>query len=65
LVREVGQKVYARGRYLVSPIDESVVADEQKTIDLYARAGLIPKRLDADKVVSTIFTPAISAELTR
>ncbi len=62
---EVGQKVYARGRYIVSPIDESVVADEQKTIDLYVRAGLIQKRLDADKVVSAIFTPAISAELTR
>jgi sulfonate transport system substrate-binding protein len=59
---EVGQKMYARAHYRVTPVDESVVADEQKTIDLYVRAGLIKTRIDAAKVVSPIFTPAISAE---
>jgi sulfonate transport system substrate-binding protein len=61
---EVGERVYGRGRYRVSPIDESVVADEQKTIDLYLRSGLIKTRLDAARIVSPIFTPAIAAELT-
>jgi sulfonate transport system substrate-binding protein len=59
---EVGQKMYARAHYRVTPVDESVVADEQKTIDLYVRAGLIKTRIDAANVVSPIFTPAISAE---
>ena len=62
LAPEVGLKIYARGHYAVSPIDESVVADEQKTIDLYVRAGLIKTRLDARTIVSPIFTPAITAE---
>jgi sulfonate transport system substrate-binding protein len=59
----VGAKVYARARYRVSPIEESVVADEQKTIDLYLRSGLIKTRLDAARIVSPIFSPAIAAEL--
>jgi sulfonate transport system substrate-binding protein len=61
---EVGQKIYARSHYRVSPIDEGVVADEQKTIDLYLRAGLIKTRLDASKIVRALCTPTISAELT-
>ena len=63
LPAEVGRKVNARAHYRVSPIDESVIADEQKTIDLYARFGLIKSRLDAAAIVSPIFTPAITAEL--
>jgi len=63
LPAEVGRKVYGRGHYRVSPIDESVIADEQKTIDLYARFGLIKARLDAARIVSPIFTPALVSEL--
>jgi sulfonate transport system substrate-binding protein len=63
LPAEVGRKIHRRGRYRVSPIDDGVVADEQRTIDLYARFGLIKTRLDAASVVSAVFTPAISAEL--
>lgn len=62
---EVGQKVYARAHLRAVPIDASVIADEQKTIDLYVRSALIKAPLDASTVVSSIFTPAISAELTQ
>jgi sulfonate transport system substrate-binding protein len=60
---EVGQKVQARARARATPIDANVISDEQKTIDLYVRSGLIPKRLDASAIVSPIFTGAITAEL--
>jgi sulfonate transport system substrate-binding protein len=60
---EVGEKVYARARIQPTPIDAGVVADEQKTIDLYARSGLIAKPLDASMIVNPIFTRAIAAEL--
>jgi sulfonate transport system substrate-binding protein len=60
---EVGEKVYARGKIRPTPIDSGVIADEQRTIDLYYRSGLIGKRIDASTVVSAAFTPAIAAEL--
>jgi sulfonate transport system substrate-binding protein len=60
---EVGEKVYARGKIQPTPIDGGVIADEQKTIDLYYRSGLIGKPIDASTVVSAVFTPAIAAEL--
>jgi sulfonate transport system substrate-binding protein len=63
LTPQVGRKVYERSRYRVFPIDEGVIADEQKTIDLYARFGLITTRLDAARILSPIFTPALTAEL--
>ncbi len=63
LPNEVGQKVYARARIQPTPIDAGVIADEQKTIDLYYRSGLIGKSLDASTIVSVVFTPAIAAEL--
>ena len=63
LPTEVGEKVHARARLRPTPIDAGVVADEQRTIDLYARSGLIPKPLDASTIVSPIFTREIAAEL--
>ena len=61
LPREVAVKMYQRGELRATPIDASVVADEQKTIDLYLRFGLIPKRIDAAGIVDPTFTPAIVA----
>ncbi len=60
---EVGEKFYTRAKIQATPIDNSVIADEQKTIDLYYRSGLIGRRIDASTVVSAVFTPAIAAEL--
>jgi sulfonate transport system substrate-binding protein len=63
LPAEIGEKVNARAKTHPEPIDASVIADEQKTIDLYARSGLIGKPLDASTIVSAVFTPTIAAEL--
>lgn len=49
-----------RAKIRIAPIDESVVTDEQKTIDLYVRTGLIKARLDAADVVDRSFTDAIA-----
>jgi sulfonate transport system substrate-binding protein len=65
LSTNVGLKVSSRAKYRATPIDDSVVADEQKTIDLYVRSGLIKGPLEAAKVVSPVFTAAIAAELTQ
>lgn len=48
-----------RAKVRVAPIDDSVVADEQKTIDLYLRAGLIKQKLDAATLVDKSFADAI------
>ncbi|WP_295844001.1 ABC transporter substrate-binding protein [Tardiphaga sp.] len=49
-----------RAKIRIAPIDDSVIADEQKTIDLYLRAGLIKTKLDAATLVDRSFTDAIS-----
>ena len=56
---------YPAGPAGATPVDAGVVADEQKTIDLYVRSGLIKTPLKAENIVSPIFTPVISAELTQ
>jgi sulfonate transport system substrate-binding protein len=48
-----------RARIRIAPIDDGVVADEQKTIDLYFRAGLIRQKLDAADIVDRSFAGAI------
>lgn len=48
-----------RAKIRIAPIDDSVIADEQKTIDLYLRAGLIKQKLDAATLVDKSFTDAI------
>jgi sulfonate transport system substrate-binding protein len=49
-----------RARIRVAPIDDGVVADEQKTIDLYLRAGLVKQPLNAADIVDRSFTDAIA-----
>jgi sulfonate transport system substrate-binding protein len=48
-----------RAKIRIAPIDDSVIADEQKTIDLYLRAGLIKQKLDAATLVDKSFNDAI------
>jgi sulfonate transport system substrate-binding protein len=48
-----------RARIRVAPIDDGVVADEQKTIDLYFRSGLIRQKLNAAEIVDRSFSDAI------
>jgi sulfonate transport system substrate-binding protein len=48
-----------RANIRVVPVDDGIVADEQKTIDLYVRAGLIKQKLDAVDIVDRSFSDAI------
>jgi sulfonate transport system substrate-binding protein len=49
----------SRAKIRVTPIDDGVVADEQKTIDLYFRSGLIKQKLSAAELVDRSFANAI------
>jgi sulfonate transport system substrate-binding protein len=49
----------SRARIRIARIDDSVVADEQSTIDLYYRAGLIRQKLDAADILDRSFSEAI------
>jgi len=49
-----------RAKISIAPIDDGVVADEQKTIDLYFRAGLIKQKLEASAIVDRSFSEAIA-----
>jgi sulfonate transport system substrate-binding protein len=49
-----------RAKIQIAPIDDAVVADEQKTIDLYFRSGLIRQKLDAAAIVDRSFSEAIA-----
>ncbi|CCE05856.1 putative alkanesulfonate ABC transporter, substrate binding protein [Bradyrhizobium sp. STM 3843] len=49
-----------RAKIRIAPIDDSVIADEQKTIDLYLRSGLIKQRLSASDVLDRSFADAIA-----
>ena len=48
-----------RARIRITPIDDAVVTDEQTTIDLYLRAGLIKQKLNAAEIVDRSFSDAI------
>ena len=50
----------ARAKIRIAPIDDAVVSDEQKTIDLYLRSGLIKQKLDASDVVDRSFSDVIA-----
>ena len=50
----------SRAKIRIAPIDDGVVADEQKTIDLYFRSGLITRNLDAAGIVDRSFSDAIA-----
>ena len=45
-----------RAKIRITPIDDAVTADEQTTIDLYFRAGLIKQNLKAADIVDRSFT---------
>jgi len=48
-----------RAKIRITPIDDAVIADEQTTIDLYFRAGLIKQKLNAADIVDRLFSDAI------
>jgi sulfonate transport system substrate-binding protein len=50
----------SRAKIGIVPIDDGVVADEQKTIDLYFRSGLIKQQLNAADIVDRSFSDAIA-----
>jgi sulfonate transport system substrate-binding protein len=49
----------ARAKIQITPIDDGVVSDEQKTIDLYHRSGLIKQSLNAAELVDRSFAASI------
>jgi sulfonate transport system substrate-binding protein len=49
----------SRAKIRIAPIDDGVVADEQQTIDLYFRSGLIKQNLNASEIVDRSFAEAI------
>jgi sulfonate transport system substrate-binding protein len=49
----------SRAKIRIAPIDDGVVGDEQKTIDLYFRSGLIKQKLNAAEIVDRSFSSAI------
>jgi sulfonate transport system substrate-binding protein len=49
----------SRAKIRITPIDDAVVTDEQTTIDLYLRAGLIKQKLNAADIVDRSFSDAI------
>ena len=54
---------FGRARYRTVPIDEAVIADEQRIIDLYVRAGLIPaaRAPRAEAILDPGFSDALAA----
>ena len=48
-----------RAKIRIAPIDDGVVADEQKTIDLYFRSELLKQNLNAAEIVDRSFSDAI------
>jgi sulfonate transport system substrate-binding protein len=55
----------SRAKIRIAPIDDGVVADEQKTIDLYFRSGLIKQKLDAADIVDRSFSGAMLKQTER
>lgn len=49
-----------RAKVRIVPVDDAVVADEQRTIDLYTRTGLIKERLGAAGILDRSFSAAIA-----
>ncbi len=61
--KEVPLQWFSRAKIGIAPIDEGAIADEQSTIDLYFRAGLIKDKLDAKAIVDASFNGAIEKAL--
>jgi sulfonate transport system substrate-binding protein len=49
----------SRAKISIAPVDDSAVADEQQTIDLYFRNGLIKQKLNAADILDRSFAGAI------
>ncbi|MCQ4160099.1 ABC transporter substrate-binding protein [Roseomonas sp. GC11] len=52
---------FTRAQTRVVPIDDSVERDEQGNIDLYSRAGLVRRRIEAADILDRSFTRAIQS----
>lgn len=50
----------ARAKVRIAPIDDSVTKDEQSTMDLYFRWGLIKRKLDVSDIIDRSFSDAIA-----
>lgn len=57
---EVGKEWLGRARTQFVLIDERVIADQQRTIDNYARFGVIQKRVAAADAFDASFNPAVA-----
>ena len=55
----VARNWLSRAKIRLAPVDDGVVADEQKTIDLYFRSGLIKRQLSAADIVDRSFAGVI------
>lgn len=55
----VAEHWFRRAATRVVPIDERVATDEQRNIDLYARAGLVRRRIEAKDLLDASFNDAI------
>lgn len=51
----------SRAQIRLAPIDAGVLADEQATIDLYARNGLIRDGLKSNQILDSSFAAAIES----
>ena len=56
---------FARTQERIVPTDEAVIRDEQRVIDLYARAGLLRQSFAAASAFDASFNEAIRAANTR
>jgi sulfonate transport system substrate-binding protein len=57
----VAEHWFARAATRVVPIDDSVAADEQRNIDLYTRAGLVRRRIEAKDLLDASFNATITS----
>ena len=57
----VAEHWFRRAATRVVPIDDSVAADEQRNIDLYARANLVRRRIEAKDLLDASFNTAIAS----
>jgi sulfonate transport system substrate-binding protein len=57
----VAQHWFERAVTRVVPIDDAVAVDEQKNIDLYTRARLVRRRIEARDLLDSSFNEAIQA----
>jgi sulfonate transport system substrate-binding protein len=58
---EIPRLWFSRAKPRIVPIDDEVVADEQRTADLYARSALIGTRIEAADVLDRSFNGAVAA----